>query len=95
MGSNPTPSASMLFSNMRLPPVCSVPAWKSPAGILAAQSAATPDFMAWVADDIIGATGNLFDEYDVVRQIARAAIVSAADDEATVVKRRAPIAQEA
>jgi hypothetical protein len=32
-----------------------------------------------VADDIIGPTGNVFDEYDVVRQIARAAIVSVAD----------------
>ncbi len=34
----------------------------------------TPEFVDWVANDIIAATGDLFDDYDVVRTIARAAI---------------------
>jgi hypothetical protein len=36
-------------------------------------------FVDWVADDIIGATGDTFDDYDVVRKIARAAIASVAE----------------
>jgi DNA-binding winged helix-turn-helix (wHTH) protein len=39
----------------------------------------TPEYIDWVADDIIGATGDLFDDYDVVRKIARAAIASIAE----------------
>jgi hypothetical protein len=48
-------------------------------GILTTDSAVTPEYVDWVADDIIGATGDLFDDYDVVRKIARAAIASVAE----------------
>jgi len=49
------------------------------AAIMAAQSAVTPEFVDWVADDIIAATGDLFDDYDVVRLVARAAIQADAE----------------
>jgi len=49
------------------------------AAIMAAQSAVTPEFVDWVADDIIAATGDLFDDYDVVRFVARAAIQADAE----------------
>ena len=58
----------------------SVQAWKSAAGILAAIITVAPDFLDGFADDVTGTTGNLFDEYGAVRQLARAAIVSVAED---------------
>lgn len=38
----------------------------------------TPEFVDWVADDIIAATGDLFDDYDVFER-SRAAIDSVSD----------------
>jgi len=49
------------------------------ATIVTAQSKVTPEFVDWVADDIVAATGDLFDDYDVVRKVASAAIASVAD----------------
>jgi hypothetical protein len=51
---------------------------KSVAAI-ATEPPVAPEYVDWVADDIIGATGDLFDDYDVVRKIARAAITSVAE----------------
>jgi hypothetical protein len=47
--------------------------------ITAAQPSVTPEYVDWVADDIIAATGDLFDDYDVVRKVASAAITSIAE----------------
>jgi hypothetical protein len=51
---------------------------KSVAAI-ATEPPVTPEYVDWIADDIIGVTGDLFDDYEVVRKIARAAIASVAD----------------
>jgi hypothetical protein len=52
---------------------------RSVAAIASAKSTATPQYVDWVADDIIAATGDLFDDYEVVRKVARAAITSVAE----------------
>ena len=49
------------------------------AAIMAAESTITPERVDWVADDIIAANGDLFDDYDVVRLAARAAIQADAE----------------
>ena len=52
---------------------------RSVAAIAAAESTVTPERVDWVAADIIAATGDLFDDYDVVRSVAHAAIASIAE----------------
>jgi hypothetical protein len=52
---------------------------RSVAAIAAAESTVTPEHVDWVADDIIEATGDLFDDYGVVRRVARAAIQAEAE----------------
>ena len=49
------------------------------AAIAAAEPTVTPERVDWVAADIIAATGDLFDDYDVVRSVACAAIASIAE----------------
>jgi len=49
------------------------------AVILAAEQVVTLEQVDWVADDIIAAIGDLFDDYDIVRNVARAAIASIAE----------------
>jgi hypothetical protein len=52
---------------------------QSVAAIAAAEPTVTPERVDWVAADIIAATGDLFDDYDVVRSVACAAIASIAE----------------